>query len=104
MNGDPVTPLPEDQRDWPDSVWLWHNGTTLVVSLEKPQNPDGQRIRAVQYGRFLDRASLEKLASAEDGIDVGRYVNNLLRIVHNQQRELKRLHERIDNLHELVRT
>ena len=93
-----------DERTWPDSVWLWHECATLVVSPQKPTHPDGQRIQTVQYGRFLDRAALEKLASAEDGIDVGRYVNNLLRIVHNQQREIKRLHERIGNLHELVRT
>ena len=92
------------EMTWPDSVWLWHECETLVVSPQKPAHPDGRRIQTVQYGRFLDRASLEKLASGEDGIDVGRYVNNLLRIVHNQQREIKRLHERIDGLHELVRT
>lgn len=103
MNDD-LTSRTEDERSWPDSVWLWHDGMRLVVALEKPKRSDGQRVSAAQYGRFLDRASLEKMASAEDGIDVGRYVNNLLRIVHNQQREIARLHERIDRLHELVHT
>jgi hypothetical protein len=72
---------------WPDRCFVWHDGTRFVLSIVRPE----RGIVSYEYGRFLSKADLFKLASLEDGVDTGRYVHNLLRVIENQTKEINRL-------------
>lgn len=73
---------------WPDRLWVWHDREgRLQVTEGKPSRETSSR----EYGRFLSKQDLIKLARQKDGIDMGRYVNNLLWIIENQTREINRL-------------
>lgn len=76
--------------EWPDRLWVWRDVQgTLQVTEGKPS----REIASREYGRFLSKHDLFKLAEKEDGVDTGRYVNNLLRLVENQSREINRLRQ-----------
>ena len=85
--------------NWPDRLWLWRDRHGSLQATEgKPSRETASR----EYGKFLSKEELFKLAEKDDGIDTGRYVNNLLRIIDNQTKEINRLRERIESLHEAL--
>jgi len=55
-----------------------------------------------EYGRFLSKQDLYKLAGNEEGIDGGFYMNNLNRIIEKQALEINRLRAQRDELRALV--